>query len=95
MDDMNDIFGISSKIQCKNADKKPEGFYSSRQRSLMMHSQLLVRLKNEFKYKTTEGGGVKAHSLAHNTLRGKGACWSSRMELGRVDKLHSLTRAYT
>ncbi len=26
-------------------------------------------------------------SLAHNTLRGRGACWSSRMGLGRIDKL--------
>jgi len=45
--------------------------------------------------KTTEEGGVGARSLAHNTLRGRGACWSSRMGLGRVDKLHSLTRACT
>jgi len=42
-----------------------------------------------------EEGGVEACSLAQNTLRGRGACWSSRMGLGRVDKLHSLTRAYT
>jgi hypothetical protein len=28
-------------------------------------------------------------------LRGRGACWSSGMGLGRVDKLQSLTRAYT
>jgi len=27
--------------------------------------------------------------------RGKGARWSSRMGLGRIDKLHLLTRAYT
>jgi len=47
------------------------------------------------KQETTEDGGVRAHSLAHNTLRGRGACWSSEMGLGRVDKLHSLTRAYT
>jgi len=26
-------------------------------------------------------------SLGHNTLRGRGACWSSGMGLGRVDKL--------
>ncbi len=26
-------------------------------------------------------------SLAHNTLRGRGACWSSGMRLGRIDKL--------
>jgi len=42
-----------------------------------------------------EEGRVEAHSLAHNTLRGRGACWSSRMGLGIVDKLHSLTWAYT
>ncbi len=40
-------------------------------------------------------GGVGARSLIHNTLRGRGACWSSRMGLGRVGKLHSLTQAYT
>ncbi len=27
------------------------------------------------------------HSLAHNTWRGRGACWSSGMGLGRIDKL--------
>jgi hypothetical protein len=27
--------------------------------------------------------------------KGRGACWSSRMGLGRVDKLHSLTRTCT
>jgi hypothetical protein len=57
--------------------------------------QLLARLKNESKYKTVEGGGIGACSLAHNTLRGRGACWSSGMGLGRVDKLHSLTHACT
>ncbi len=60
-----------------------------------MHSQLLEGLKSESKYKIAEGGGVRAHSLAHNTLRGRGACWSSRMGLGRVDKLYSLTWACT
>jgi hypothetical protein len=43
----------------------------------------------------TVGGGVGARSLAHNTLRGRGACWSFGMGLGRVDKLHLLTRACT
>ncbi len=52
-----------------------------------MHSQLLTRLKSESKYKTSEGGGVRARSLTHNTLRGRGACQSSGMGLGRVDKL--------
>jgi len=37
----------------------------------------------------------KARSLPHSTLRGRGACWSSGMGLGRVDKLHSLARACT
>jgi len=57
-----------------------------------MHSQLLARLKSESKYKTTEGGAVGACSLTHNTLRGRGACWSFGMGLGRVNKFHSLTR---
>jgi hypothetical protein len=60
-----------------------------------MHSQLFARLKSESKYKTAEGGGVGAHSLAHNILRGRGACWSFGMGLGRVNKLHSLTWACT
>ncbi len=66
-----------------------------RVRVKLTHSQLLARLKSESKYKTTKGGGVEARSLAHNTLRGRGACWSSGMRLGRVDKLHSFTRACT
>jgi len=64
-------------------------------RKNMTHSQLLEGLKSESKYKTAEGGGVGAHSLAHSTLKGRGACWSSEMGLGRVDKLHSFTRACT
>ncbi len=39
-----------------------------------MHSQLLEGFKSESKYKTTEGEGVEARSLAHNILRGRGAC---------------------
>jgi len=61
----------------------------------LTHSQLLARLKSESKYKTTEGGGVGACPLAHNTLRGRRACWNSGMGLGRVDKLHLLTQACT
>jgi len=64
-------------------------------RTLLTHSQLLEGFKSESKYKTAEGGGVEACSLVHNTLRGRRACWSSEMGLGRVDKLHSLTRACT
>jgi len=60
-----------------------------------MHSQLLARFESESKYKTTEGGGVGACSLTHNTLNGRRACWSSEMGIGRVDKLHSLTWACT
>jgi len=63
--------------------------------TLLTHFQLLARLKNESKYKITEGGGVGARSLAHNTLRGRGPCWSFGMGLGKVDKLHSLTQACT
>jgi hypothetical protein len=42
-----------------------------------------------------KGGRVRARSLTHNILWGRGACWSFRMGLGRVDKLHSLTWACT
>jgi len=38
----------------------------------MTHSQLLARLKNEYKYKTAKGGRVGARSLTHNTLRVEG-----------------------
>jgi hypothetical protein len=54
---------------------------------LMTHSQLLEGLKCESKWKTLEEGGVGTRSLAHNTLRGRGACWSSGMGLGKIDKL--------
>jgi hypothetical protein len=60
-----------------------------------MHSQLLEIFKCESKWKTTEEGRIGARSLTHNTLRGRGACWSFEMGLGRVDKLHSLTHACT
>ncbi len=42
-----------------------------------------------------EEKGVEARSLAHNPLRGRGAGWSFGMGLGRIDNLHSLTRACT
>ncbi len=61
----------------------------------MTHSQLLEGLKCESKQKTMEEGGVGACSLAHNILRGRGVCWSFGMGLGKVEKLHSLTRACT
>jgi hypothetical protein len=56
-------------------------------RHLLTHSQLLEGLKCESKWKTTEEGRVGARSLTHNTLRGRGACWTSGMGLGRIDKL--------
>jgi hypothetical protein len=43
------------------------------------------------KQEIAEEGGVGARSLAHSTLKGRGACSSSGMGLGRVDKFHSLT----
>jgi len=61
----------------------------------MTYSQLFEGLKCEPNEETTEEGGVKVRSLTHNTLRGRGVCWSSGMGLGRVEKLHSLTWAYT
>jgi len=61
----------------------------------LMHSQLLKGPKCGSKWNTTEERGVGACSLAHNILRGRGACWSFGMGLGRVDKFHSFTRACT
>jgi len=40
----------------------------------LTHSQLLGRLKSESKYKIAEGERFGARFLAHNTLRGRGAC---------------------
>jgi hypothetical protein len=54
---------------------------------IMTHSQLLEGLKCESKWNTSEEGGVGMRSLAHNTWRSRGACWSSGMGLGRIDKL--------
>jgi hypothetical protein len=64
----------------------------------LTHSQLLQGLKCESKWKTAEKGGVGARSLTHNTLRGRGACWSSGMGLGRINKLthsHGLHTTHT
>jgi len=44
----------------------------------------LIDSKCEFEVKITEEQGVEACSLAHNTLRGRGVCWSFRMGLGRM-----------
>jgi hypothetical protein len=50
---------------------------------------LLNGFKCESKLKTTEEQGVGARSLARNTLRGgRGACWNSRMGLGRVTSIN-------
>jgi hypothetical protein len=54
---------------------------------IVTHSQFLEGLKCESKWKTAEEGRVGMRSLVHNTLRGRGACWSSGMGLGRIDKL--------
>jgi hypothetical protein len=53
----------------------------------LTHSQLLEGFKCESKWKIAEEEGIGTRSLAHNTLRGRGACWSSGMGLGRIDKL--------
>jgi hypothetical protein len=45
-------------------------------------------IKCESKLKTVEKQGVGARSLARSTLRGKRACWSSRMGLGRVTSIN-------
>ncbi len=64
-------------------------------KSFSTHSQVLEELKSDFKYKIAKGGRVGVRFLAHNTLRGRGPCYSFGMGLGRVDKLHSLTWACT
>jgi len=50
--------------------------------------KLLNGLKCESKLKTTEEQRVGAHSLAHNTLKGRAACWRSGMGLGRVTSIN-------
>ncbi len=61
---------------------------------LLTHSQLLEGLKCESKEKTTEKKIIGARSLAHSTLRGRAACQSFGMGLGRVDKLQLFTWTY-
>ncbi len=77
---------ISPKWGCDNKTHWPC--------SMLTQSQFLERLKCESKQNTTKKE-IETRSLTHNTLRGKGACWSSGMGLGRVNKLHSLTQACT
>ncbi len=43
----------------------------------------LMDSTKSLKVKTTKGG-VRARSLAYNTLGGRGACWNSKMGLGRL-----------
>ncbi len=49
--------------------------------------KLLDRLKCEYEVKTTKEQRVGARSLARNTLRGRGACWSSGMGLKRMTSI--------
>jgi len=59
------------------------------------HSQLFEGLKCESQIENN-GRVRKGHTPWLATLwKGRGACWSSGMGLGRVDKLHSLTRTCT
>jgi hypothetical protein len=46
--------------------------------------KLFDKLKRESEVKTTEEQRVGACSLAHSILKGRRACWSSRMGLGRM-----------
>jgi hypothetical protein len=57
--------------------------------------KLLNRLKCESEVKTTKKSKVGARSLAHNTLGDRGACWSSKMGLGRMTSTYSLTQTCT
>ncbi len=52
-------------------------------------TQMWVQIENNGR------GRSRGTLLAHKTLRSRKACWSFRMGLGRVDKLHSFTRACT
>jgi len=63
---------------------------------LMMHSQLLEGQKCEFQIENSRKSKESGHAPWLATLwRGKRACWSFGMGLGRIDKLHLFTRAYT
>jgi hypothetical protein len=43
----------------------------------MTHPQLLKRLKCESKWETMKVGGIRARSLAHGILRGRGGAGAS------------------
>ncbi len=61
----------------------------------MMRSQFLEGLKCESQTENNGKAKSRGHSLARNTQRGRRACWSSRMGLGRIDKLQLPTRTCT
>jgi hypothetical protein len=74
--------------RCFNPCNQVLNFQESRRTpSPPTHSQLLEGLKCESKWKAAEERGVGTRSLVHHTLKGRGACWSSGVGLGRVDKL--------
>jgi hypothetical protein len=50
--------------------------------------KLFNGFKCESKLKIVEKQRIGAHSLACNTLRGRRACWSSEMGLGRVTSIN-------
>ncbi len=50
--------------------------------------KFLNGLKGESKLKIMKHQGVRACSLAHRTLRGRGVCWSFRMGLGKVTSIN-------
>jgi hypothetical protein len=57
--------------------------------------KFLDRVKCESRVKPMEKSRVGASSVARSTLRGKGACWSFRMGLGRMTSTYLLTQTYT
>ncbi len=60
-----------------------------------MHSQFLEGFKCESQTKNNGKARSRSHSLARSTQRGRGACWSSRMGLKRINKLQLLTQTCT
>jgi hypothetical protein len=58
--------------------------------------KLLNRLQGEFKIEDCEKVRSPGHVPWLSALwKGRGACWSSEMGLGRIDKLQSITRTCT
>ncbi len=61
----------------------------------MMCSQLLEGLKCESQIENSGRARSRGHALWFVALqKGRGACWSFGMKLGRIDKLHLLIWAY-